>query len=288
MDPATAAIAASTIQGLIGGIGAYQNASSQKAALTKLQDYYESLPEELQRQYASRVKAVTDAYQPIIDAAGGDQAIQAYYDYIKGFKPEDYVYTPEEYVDTTGTVESYMDPALAYKQEQGRKQLEMSAANKGNLFGLGTAKQLAADSEARASLEYQAAADRKSTEEQKKYSRYTDSVSRARQTLADKLAAFNTGSSYKRTAFEDVTGAQSNIAQGTKASQDILNQNLLAAQESAKLAEAQGKGINKWGALLQGVGGGAAQGASTGLNLANAYNTYSGSKATTGTTNLGA
>lgn len=282
MDPATAAAAGATINGLINSVGAYQSADSKKRALKKLQEYYESLPKELQDQYDERVKAVTSGYSPTISAAGGDAAVQAYYDFIKGFKPEDFVYTPEEYVDTTGTVESYMDPALAYKQEQGRKQLEMSAANKGNLFGLGTAKQLAADSEARASLEYQAAAERKAAEETKKYERYTDSVSRARQTLADKLAAFNAAAGFKGTASTAVTEAQAKIAEGTTESLDILNANKLAAEEAAKKAEAESKGISKWGSALQGFGGGAAQGASVGIDLANAYKGYSG------TTNLGA
>lgn len=282
MDPASAAVVGATIQGLISGIGAYQSADSKKKALKKLQDYYESLPTELQNQYAERVKAVTAAYQPTIDAAGGEEAVKAYYDFIKGFKPEDFVYTPEEYVDTTGTIESFMDPALAYKQEQGRKQLEMSAANKGNLFGLGTAKQLAADSEARASLEYQAAADRKSAEETKRYGRYTDSVTRARQTLVDKLAAFNAAAGFKGTASTAVTEAQGKIAEGTTESLDILNANKLAAEEAAKKAQVESQGINKWGEAFQAAGSGVTQGASTGINMANAYKGYSG------TTNLGA
>lgn len=169
-----AAILASGGLSLLGSaLGSYGQASAAKTAAREQR-------RALERAYAEGKAGYQDVeamYQPYRDI--GPSALAA-------LAAEDFT-TPMESFAFEGEVSDYLDPSMAYQQEQARRALEQSAVARGGLLSGGTAQALQNQAQQFAMQDYGNAWQRMQTDKNFAYQQFRD---RAAQRAANAQARY--------------------------------------------------------------------------------------------------
>lgn len=115
------------------GMGAYRDGlkaqeAAQRAELEAMRGRMEGLAEGAQNTY----NQTAQMYQPLANLVPGA---------IQGLQ-QDYSVTPQEY-QYNRSVESFLDPSIAFQQQQAQRGIESSAAARGNLMSGAAAKAIA-------------------------------------------------------------------------------------------------------------------------------------------------
>lgn len=263
--PLVAAMAGSAV---LGGVGSYLSSESSKEALNSQLQYLKSLSPQLQLQYGDQIKMIEDALTQRVDSAGGADTISKYQEMIEGYDPNEYGYTADDFVYTSG-VEDFQDPAAAYRMKAAQDARQSTLAAQGNLFGGGAQRQLEAEAQDLASQEWEKSYSRMTADKQSAYQMYRDKVADTRSALSQQEQGYLTQLGLIGKQKEDIYGAQDTALNNQLAALQQYQQNTLNLGQSIAGVQAQKAGINTAGNVIQGILGGA----STGANI---YSSFKG------------
>ena len=159
--------------------------------------------------YQDQFDWTQDAYQPQI---GYSQ--EALGDMWSGIRSGEFIPEQQDFDWSGYDVDTYLDPSMAYEQEQQRKALEASYGGSGLLSGAAM-KELQGRSMDIARTGYGQAFDRMRADRGDKYAEFVNSMARNRQNMQDRLSQLSGIVNLGQTGLANVAGARGNLAQAT-------------------------------------------------------------------------
>ena len=263
MDPK---LLAAGLGAVTGGVGGYFTNEANKDALKNQLAYLNSLPEKLKAQNKERIDLIQSKLDEVEKSAGGEVAVQNYYDLLKGYNPDQYVYDPatQEQFKYGKTEADFVDPGAKYRQDAARKATESSLAGQGNLYSGGAGRQLDAEAQDLASQEYAKSNERMVADKTTAYQQYRDKVADIKAKLAGQGAGYMQKINYAEIPKNDIYAARTTASGQKLTALEQSQQNDLDLQNTIAGVQQQRDKISGWqgtaGSILNGATGGATAG----------------------------
>jgi hypothetical protein len=231
MEPVTMALiggglmAGNAIGGFLGSQGARKAARDQRRALREAQGLSQ-LGYQQGQGYLERAGAMYDPY-----SQAGQSALSQLASLDTNIPIEEFGYE--------GNVNQFLDPSMAFEQEQARRALEQSAVSQGNVMGTGTAKLLQQNAMNIARQGYGQAHDRMSQDRGMKYQQFIDRMQQRQMNLQNRLGQLQgiTGMGFNATANQsNLMGQGANLAMGNAQNQANLAMGI--GEKTAQISQA--------------------------------------------------
>lgn len=231
MDPLTMAVGAMAVGGIVNAFGSY---SAAKAAAAAGDRQAQRMIEEARRAYAD----IAPMYTPYANV--GPQAL----DEIMAWSPTE---APERF-EYSRSVDEFLDPAMAYEQDQMRRSLEQSAAASGGLYSGATAKALQDRAAQLARTGYSDAYGRMERDRTFTYQDYLDDFANRRQANVDRLTQLQNLATTGLNATQGLANLRSGQATSTH---NALVQSMTPIQAGAS---APGAALSNFGTSIGNMG----------------------------------
>lgn len=185
--------------------------------------------EQAQQGYGQAYQDISGMYDPYMQAgstalsslAGGDFS------------------TPVGEFQFQGDISQYLDPSMAYQQEQASRALQQSALGQGNLLSGGTAKALQAQAQQMAQQDYANAFNRMQQDKSFAYRQFSDDFTRRQQENALRMQRLQGLAGMGQSATGSLAGARMGAQHGMASLAGDLGQARTLEQTGAEQARLQ-------------------------------------------------
>lgn len=190
MDPFTAYALAQSGGSAVDSVLGMFGADAERDRLRQARNELLKGADAAQKQYQTGYDLVNPMYDPYVQAGG--QAWQQMQDNMGGvLDPSNFVLPEMDEFAYGKTVDDFLDPSMAYQQDQARRQLESSAAAAGGLLSGKALKDIQTRGQQLAMQDYGNAFNRMTTDKNFTYQDYLNRFNTTRANIQDRYSKFS-------------------------------------------------------------------------------------------------